>query len=393
MVGPSLCRAWLGRGGTGQHSATSVDELRERNQRKAEAEAERGPVREDPATSPIGDAIRDFHARGDLAFGIPAQRSGTGDVRPDAAEWAGEQAFRADVGMNNGVDNRHQSWQVEPTAMERFAQAVGADHTLFSTNGSSENVHVAMMTAVQPGETLVMARNGHKSAFSGLVLSGARPVYVDPVYDSVWQVAHGVDPAELERVLHAHADARAVMVFTPTYYGVSADVKALAAICHARDLPLITDDAWGLDYSFCSRLPPSALECGADLAIGSVHKTLNGFGQTSVLSVQGDRIDTSRLELVFELAQSTSASSLLLSSIDAARRQFERDGEALLGRALDHAERLRSDVRELPGLDLMEFQPGPGPFAFDPTPVTVDVVGLGLTGFSAADWLRRYHGI
>src|SRR4051812_17169587 len=244
-----------------------VDELRERNQEKAEAEAERGPVRSEPDAAPIGDAIRAFHERGDLAFGIPAHRAGTGDVEPDAAAWAGLDAFRADPGMNNGVDNRHQSWQVEPTAMELFAQAVGADQTLFSTNGSSENVHVAMMAAVRPGETLVMARNGHKSAFAGLVLSGARPVYVDPVYDDRWQIAHGVDPDELARVLDAHPEARAVMLFTPTYYGFSADVKALAEVIHARDLPLLTDDAWGLDYSFCSRLPPSALESGADLAI------------------------------------------------------------------------------------------------------------------------------
>src|SRR4051812_1346861 len=374
-------------------SHLDVDARRSENQQKAEAEADRGPARSESRAAPIGEAIQDFHRRGALAFGIPAHRSGTGDVVPDAAEWAGADAFRADPGMNNGVDNRHQSWQVEPTAMELFAEAVGADQTLFSTNGSTENVHVAMMTAVKPGETIVMARNGHKSAFSGLVLSGAHPVYVDPVYDARWQVAHGVDPQELERVLDAHPEARAVMMFTPSYYGVSADVSALAEVAHARGLPLMTDDAWGLDYSFCSRLPPSAIESGADLAIGSVHKTLNGFGQTSVLSVQGDLIDTSRLELVFELEQSTSASALLLSSIDAARRQFERDGEQLLGRALDHAERLRAAVRELGGLDLMELQPGPGAFAFDPTHVTVDVVGLGLTGFSAADWLRRRQGI
>jgi arginine/lysine/ornithine decarboxylase len=185
------------------------------------------------------------------------------------------------------------------------------------------------------------------------------------------------------------------MVFTPTYYGVSADVKALAEICHAHGIPLMTDDAWGLDYSFCSRLPPSALESGADLAIGSVHKTLNGFGQTSVLSVQGDLIDTTRLEMAFELEQSTSASSLLLSSIDAARRQFQRDGEQLLGRALDHAERLRAAIEQLPGLDLMGTDAigSPGAFSFDPTHVTFDVVGLGLTGFSAADWLRQHQGV
>src|SRR4051794_35160904 len=203
-----------------------VDTQRERNQEKAEAETERGPVRADPDATPIGEAIEAFHERNDLSFGIPAHRAGTGDVVPDAARWAGGQAFRADQGMNAGVDNRHQSWQVEPTAMELFAQAVGADQTLFSTNGSTENVHVAIMTAVRPGETLVIARNGHKSAFSGLVLSGARPVYVDPVYDTRWEVAHGVDPAALEQALDAHPEARAALVFTPSYYGVSADVRA-----------------------------------------------------------------------------------------------------------------------------------------------------------------------
>jgi len=249
------------------------------------------------------------------------------------------------------------------------------------------------MTAVKPGETLVMARNGHKSAFSGLVLSGARPVYVDPVYDHRWQVAHGTDPAALERVLDGHPEARAVMMFTPTYYGISADVHAIAELCHSRGLPLMTDDASGLDYSFCSRLPPSAIESGADLAIGSVHKTLNGFGQTSVLSVQGDRLDSSRLELVFELEQSTSASALLLSSIDAARRQSQRDGEQLLGRAIDHANRLREAIEVMPGLDLMgeEVIGGPGAFAFDPTHVTFDVTGLGLSGYYAADWLRQHQ--
>jgi arginine/lysine/ornithine decarboxylase len=372
-----------------------IDALRERNEQKAEEEKERGPVSAEPDSSPMGEAIADFHERGALPFGIPAHRAGTGAVVPDAAEWAGMGAFEADPGMNNGVDDRHQSWQVETTAMELFAKAVGADQTLFSTNGTTLNVHVALLTVAQPGEKVVMARNGHKSAFAGLVLAGVEPVYVDPVYDDDWQVAHGVDPAALEAALEANPDARAAMVFTPSYYGYSADVAGLAAAAHAHDVPLVTDDAWGLDYSFCSRLPPSALESGADLALGSVHKTLAGLGQTSVLSVQGERIDTERLQMVFELEQSTSAAALLILSIDATRRQFVREGEELLGAAVDRSRRLRATIEAIPGLTVMpeSIAPSAGAVAVDPTHVCVDVKDLGLTGFSAADWLREHRRI
>lgn len=349
----------------------------------------------DQHATPIGDAVEAFHRRHDVAFGIPAHRSGTGGVESIATSWTGAQAFRADVGMNKGVDNRHLSWQVQRTAMQLFAQAVGADETLFSTNGSTENVHVAMMAAVKPGEKLVMARNGHKSAFSALVVSGATPVYVEPEFDERFQLAHGVDPNRLDQALREHPDAVAAMVFTPTYYGVSADVGKLAEVAHGHDVPLLTDDAWGLDYSFCSRLPPSAMQSGADLSIGSVHKTLTGLLQTSVLSKQGDRIDSSRLSMVFELIQSTSASALLLSSIDAARRQFAEHGEELLGHALDLAQRIRDAISQLPGLALMgdEILDSPGAHALDPTHLNIDVAGLGLTGFQAADWLRERHGI
>jgi arginine decarboxylase len=137
------------------------------------------------------------------------------------------------------------------------------------------------------------------------------------------------------------------------------------------------------------------MHSGADLSLGSVHKTLNGLCQTSVLSRRGDRIDSSRLSLIFQLSQSTSASPLLLSSIDAARRQFQEHGEELLGHAIDLAHRVRDAVAELPGVSLMgdEVLDSPGAFAVDPTHVCIDVAGLGLTGFQAADWLLEQHGI
>src|SRR3954463_13693180 len=363
------------------------------NKVKASVEKRRGPVRKDQDTVPIADAMRDYWDRGMLTFGIPAHNGGRGPA-PEFTEWLGPDVARCDLPMSHGMDTRDRAWGVVSTAQELFADAVGSKQTLFSTNGSSMSVHVAMMTVVGPGETLVIARNGHKSSFAGLVMSGARPVYVDPYYDEDLEIALGPLAEDLAQVLDRHPEAKAALVFTPSYYGTSADVAALADVCHERDLPLVTDDAWGLDYALCGHpeLPKGALEQGSDLAIGSVHKTLSGLSQTSVLSVGSERIDMQRLQLCFELEESTSASSLLLSSIDGARRQFVREGPELLDRAVKSAHllrsRLASEVPELRVIAPRELAVVPGVVGVDPTHVLIETEPIGLTGYQSDDWLR-----
>src|SRR5437868_7463918 len=345
-----------------------------------------GPARKSQDAAPIGDAIHDYWDRGMLSFAIPAHSGGRGP-EPEFAKWAGIETARADLPMSHGLDTRDRAWQVQSTAQKLFAEAVGAKQTLFSTNGSSLSVRVAIMTVAGPGETLVMARNGHKSSFAGLVLSGARPVYIDPYYDEQLEIALGPEPADLARALDENPAARAALVFTPSYYGTSADVAGLAEVCHARDLPLVTDDAWGLDYALSGHpdLPKGALEQGADLTIGSVHKTLSALSQTSVLSVGSDRIDMERLQLCFELEESTSASSVLLSSIDGARRQFVRDGQQLLHRAITTARHLRArlaaEVPELTVVTEAQLLERPGVAAVDPTHPLIETWPVGLTGF------------
>src|SRR5881397_1781620 len=159
-----------------------------------------GPARRDQAATPIADAMSAYWERDMLTFGIPAHNGGRGPA-PEFTQWAGAEAARFDLPMSHGVDTRDRAWAIQSTAQELFAEAVGAKQTLFSTNGSSMSVHVAIMTVVGPGETLVMARNGHKSSFAGLVLSGARPVYLDPYYDEQLEIALGPEPADLARAL------------------------------------------------------------------------------------------------------------------------------------------------------------------------------------------------
>jgi arginine decarboxylase len=245
-----------------------------------------------------------------------------------------------------------------------------------------------------PGDTVVLARNPHKSTVAGLVMSGARPVWVDPVYDDDLELAHVPTAEAIAQALDAHPEAKAAMIFTPSYYGTTADVRAIADVCHARGVPLVTDDAWGLDYALSGHpdLPPGALSQGADLAIGSVHKTLTGLGQTSVLSVQGDLVDTERLGLCFDLEKSTSMSTLLLLGIDAARHQFLHEGRELLDRALRSArqarEQLAAVVPELPVVPVERLAAVPGVADVDPTHPLIETWAVGLTGFQTDDWTR-----
>jgi arginine decarboxylase len=356
------------------------------------------PTQKDQSRTPVADAIAAYWEREMLTFSIPAHNGGRGPA-PEFTKWAGAQVARADLPMTHGMDTRNTTYKIQETAQELFAEAVGAQQVLFSTGGSSLSVHVAILTVAGPGETLVVTRNSHKSMFAGLVLSGARPVYLEPYYDEELEIAHGALPEDVKATLGRHPEARAVMISTPSYYGTSSDIGAIADVVHGHDLPLVTDDAWGLDYAFGNvpELPEPALPQGSDLAIGSVHKTLSGLSQTSVLAVGSDRIDTERLALCFELQESTSSSALLVSSIDGARAQFVREGDRLLGGAIRTADllrqRLAQEVPELPVVPVEQLKARPGVTGVDPQHVLIETAAIGLTGYTAIDWIRDKHRI
>src|SRR4051794_34814230 len=372
---------------------TNVKLQKKINSAKAKIEQVRGPATKRPETAPVLDAIRAFYADESYAFAIPAHKGGRG-TDPRTHDVLG-QAYLADLSMNNGVDNRHKSWQVQDIAQKLAAEAFGADQTLFSTGGSSLSVMTAVTAVAGPGDTIAVARNLHKSGVSGLIHSGAQPVWIEPDYDEDWEIEHCVTADAVRATLQANPQTCAVVVVSPTYYGVAGDLAAIADVCHEHGVPLVSDDAWGGLFAFHPDLPPGAMHSGVDLALGSVHKSMTGLSQTSFLSIQGERIDVTRLQLAFENFESSSSSALLVSSIDASRRQFVEDGERLIGDALALAAELRAEIARIDGLSLMgdEVLRRPGASGLNPLHVTFDVTGLGITGYQATDWLRGHHSL
>src|SRR5215211_5764931 len=348
----------------------------------------------DQERAPMLEALEAYHAIETVSFSIPAHKGG-GAIDGATRSIVGIEPYRADAPAHKGLDDRISSYQVLSYAQDLAADAFGADQALFSTNGSTLSVQIAVLACTHPGQKVAVARNVHKSVISGLVLSGAHPVWVDPVYDEELALSHTVAPEALERTLSEHPDVKGMLAVSPTAAGVAADVAGLAKVCHARGIPLIMDDAWGADFTFHPEMPPGSMESGADLAVASFHKSLTGLMQTSIILVQGDRIDTERLQLALDGFETTSTSSLLVASMDATRRELAVRGEELIGRALRLARRAGEEAGAIDGVRLLgpELDGRPGVFARDETKVTFDVTGLGITGYQAADWLYEHRRI
>jgi arginine/lysine/ornithine decarboxylase len=206
---------------------------------------------------------------------------------------------------------------------------------------------------------------------------------------------HTVTPRTVRETLEREPGIKAVYIVSPTYYGVAADLEAIAAIAHEYNVPLLVDEAWGPHFHFHPALPLSAMQAGADICINSTHKMLGSMSQTAMLHVQGNRIRIDRLKAVYKLFLSTSPNLVLVASLDVARRQMALDGAALLSRTIEIANDARARLNEIPGIYCFgeELEGRPGVYDIDPTKITVTVKDLGYTGYEAEEILRRRYNV
>jgi arginine decarboxylase len=328
------------------------------------------------------------------SFHTPGHGRGQG-ISPQLTEWLGLAMFQADLPELPELDNLFAPESVIQQAQTLAAEAFGADQSWFLVNGSTCGIEAAILATCSPGDRLILPRNVHQSAISGLILSGAIPVFVEPEFDSAWDLAYGVSPQAIASALVQHPEAKAVLLVSPTYHGVCADIQTIAQITHQYQIPLLVDEAHGSHFAFHPNLPTSALQAGADLTVQSIHKTLSALTQAAMLHLQGTRVDGDRLTRSLQLVQSTSPNYLLLASLDAARQQMATQGEVLLAKTLDLADCARTQLHRIPGISMLtaESLSHGDWFTLDPTRLTVDVTGLGLSGFDSDELLHQTLGV
>jgi arginine decarboxylase len=337
--------------------------------------------------APLLKTLQTLRDGGMTLFCTPGHKQGHG-VFEAIATLMGSSVFQVDFPDLPGL-NLFDREGVLAKSQALAAETFGAERTWFLVNGSSGGLMAAILATCGTQDKIILPRTVHQSAIAGLILSGAWPIFVHPEYDPSLDLVYCPTPETIEQALREHPEAKAVLIGSPTYQGICADVAAIAAITHAHNIPLIVDEAHGAHFGFHPRLPPSALSAGADLVIQSTHKVLSAFTQASMLHLQGNHIDAERIQRVLQMLQSTSPSNLLLASLDAARQQMATEGYALMAQTLMLAEEGRSQLKSL-GLSILDdTQVGRlGCHCLDLTRLTVQVSAFGLDGFTVDEVLQ-----
>ena len=342
--------------------------------------------------APIYEALVEFGKKRVVPFDVPGHKRGRGN--PELTAFLGEKCVGIDVNSMKPLDYLCHPVSVIRDAEILAAQAFGAAHAFLMVGGTTSSVQAMVLSSVKRGEKIILPRNVHKSVMGALVLCGAVPVYVDPLCDDRLGIPLGMRLSDVERVMKANPDAKAILVNNPTYYGICSDLKSIVDLAHKNNMLCLVDEAHGTHFYFGDNMPISAMAAGADMAAASMHKSGGSLTQSSFLLI-GPAMSEGHVRQIINLTQTTSGSYLLLSSLDISRRNLALRGKEVYGRVAEMAQYARDEINTIGGYYAFskELINGESIFDFDVTKLSVNTLDIGLAGIEVYSLLRDEYDI
>jgi arginine decarboxylase len=354
----------------------------------------------DQTSAPYIEAIQRLAGTAPLHLMVPGHGGTAETGGRHLTEVFGDRLAQYDVPlMLEGIDLGEHSAREQ--AQHLAAEAWGAKRVWWLTNGASQGNRTAALAVRGLGERVLMQRSSHSSFVDGVLLAGLIPAFVAPSVDEQHGIAHGLTPAALDEALRDETEhgrkVSSVYIVSPSYFGSTADVRALAEVAHSHSAALIVDGAWGAHFGFHSALPESPARLGADIVISSTHKLAGSLTQASMLHLgEGPFAEqlTPLIERAYTMTASTSASAILMASLDLARRALVQGAE-IIGESVSASERLRELVRADERFSVISdnFGDYPDIVEIDPLRVPIDVSKLGQSGHWVRDRLIAEHGV
>ncbi len=302
-----------------------------------------------------------------------------------------------------GFDNLAEPEEMFLDLKRRAAMLWKSEEAYPLVNGSTGGILAAIYATVSAKDTVIMARNCHKSVYNGIRIANATAVYLQPEQDAETGACGGVTPQAVEIALQNNKEAKLVIVTSPTYEGVVSDVEGICKAAHAYGVPVLVDSAHGAHFGF-GEFPKGAVECGADLVVHSLHKTLPCLTQTAMLHRTGDLVAKESVQTAVNLFQTSSPSYLLLASIEGCIGLLEERGEVLCAEWKEALAEFYKGTRLLQHIRVVAAKPGDGAdnairtaetavYDRDPGKLVIMTRGTGLTGPLLMEKLRSEYRI
>lgn len=342
--------------------------------------------------APIYEALLRFKKMRIVPFDVPGHKRGRGNK--ELTEFLGQNCMDVDVNSMKPLDNLCHPVSVIREAEDIASEAFGASHAFFMVGGTTSAVQSMIMYACKDGDKIILPRNVHRSAINSLILCNAVPVYVNPDVNNQLGIALGMSVEQVKKAIEENPDAKAVLVNNPTYYGICSDLKKITEIAHAHNMLVLVDEAHGTHFYFGDNFPITAMKAGADIASVSMHKSGGSLTQSSFL-LMGDKINSDYMRQIINLTQTTSASYLLLSSLDISRKRLALHGKEIFAKTVEMAEYARSEINSIGGYYAYskELINGDSIFDFDISKLSIHTLPVGLAGIEVYDLLRDEYDI
>lgn len=338
--------------------------------------------------TPIYNYLREYAGQNINIFHMPGHKLSRGKIPLEIPEELTKDVLQLDVTEIEGTDNLHYPEGIIKEAQELAARAFGADRTFFLVNGSTCGIQAAIMSVCGRGQKIIIGRDAHKSVVSGLILSGAEPVFVYPEYNDEFGIAGEINPGSIDKALQENPDATSVLITRPNYYGICSDIEEIVKVVHSYNKILIVDEAHGAHLAFSQLLPAPALRSGADICIQSAHKTLPALTQGAYLHTKGNRVDIDRLKFNLAMLQTSSPSYIIMSYLDIAREIMETEGSLKLAELIENVEYFKQEIEKDNKCKVLSSQNLGKKVLHDATRIVINVRSMGISGYEAEKVLR-----
>ena len=342
----------------------------------------------DQRKAPLFEALAAHDRLRTGSFHVPGHkgRAGWGDGRAAAYY---ESLLALDVTELSDTDDLHHPEGPLLEAQALAAECFGAEETRFLVGGSTSGNLAMIIGVCGPGDLVIVQRNVHKSIVHGLMLAGVRAVLLPPEIDPPSGLATVPGERLVAEALKRYPEAKALILSSPNYYGMSTDLKPTIEIAHRRGVPVLIDEAHGAHFGFHPHFPPSALKAGADITVQSTHKMLGAMTMGAMLHMQGDRIPRASIRQMLTMIQSSSPSFPIMASLDLARWQLFRDKEHTFSAAIEAVLHIMEVLEGTPFKALGYGKHASADLAYDPLKLVLfDETGH-LTGFRLRDELEQ----